>query len=230
MNSNKLNILFEDNHLLVVVKPAGLLAQGDGTGHRTLVEMAKDHIRNKYQKPGNIYLGLVHRLDRPVSGVMVLARTSKAAGRLSEQFRDSKVRKQYLAVVHGCPDAGQGELVHFMGQRGDRERKTPIADSPFPGSREARLKWRVIEADFVRSVLVVEPITGRRHQIRAQLSEMGYPIVGDRKYGSEEALKKREIALHAWRLGFDHPVGGAPQLFTAPPATQDPWPRYLDLS
>jgi len=228
MISNKLVILHEDNHLLVVVKPAGLLTQGDGTGHQTLVDLAKDHIRRKYEKPGNIYLGLVHRLDRPVSGVMVLARTSKAAARLSQQFRDETVRKQYLAVVHGCPDRGDGELIHYMGQRGDRERKTPIADSEFPGSREARLKWRVIDADFIRTVMVVEPVTGRRHQIRAQLAAMGHPIIGDRKYGSEQALLHREIALHAWRVGFDHPVGGVPHTFTAPPPRQDPWPRGLD--
>lgn len=229
MKSRQLPVLFEDNHLLVVAKPAGLLAQGDGTGHACVADLAKEYLRIKYAKPGNVYLGLVHRLDRPVSGVMVLARTSKAAGRLSAAFRERRVTKRYLAVVRGCPDAGDGELVHHMGQRGDRDRKTPIADAPFPGSREARLRWRVVETELVRSVLEAVPVTGRRHQIRAQLAAAGHPIAGDRKYGAEDAASDRSIALHAWRLELEHPVGGEALVFTTPPPRREPWPERLVL-
>ncbi len=225
MANRRIRVLHEDNHLLVVHKPAGLLSQGDDTNHVSLLELARDYVRDKYDKPGNVYMGLVHRLDRPVSGVMVLARTSKAAARLSKQFRDGTVRKTYLAVVRGCPLSADGELVHHMGQRGDRERRTPIEDHPFAGSKEARLEWTVTRGDPHLSVLRVHPITGRRHQIRAQLAAAGHPIVGDRKYGDEEALPDRSIALHAWRLELDHPVGGARLEFVSPPPRREPWPQ-----
>lgn len=227
MANQRIKILHEDNHLLVVAKPSGLLSQGDDTNHVSLLELVKEHIREKYNKPGNVFLGLVHRLDRPVSGVMVLARTSKAAGRLSAQFRDNTVRKTYLAVVKGCPYEQSGELVHFMGQRGDRDRKTPIEDYQFEGAKEARLEWEVVSAGTDKSVLRVRPITGRRHQIRAQLAQIGLPVLGDQKYGDVEPLANRSIALHAWRLELDHPVGGARMEFSTPPPRHDPWPQGL---
>jgi len=158
---------------------------------------------------------------------MVLARTSKAAGRISKQFRDNTVRKTYLAVVRGCPLDQTGELVHFMGQRGDRDRKTPIEDYQFEGSREARLEWEVVSGSPERTVLKVRPITGRRHQIRAQLAQAGHPILGDHKYGEVDPLSDRSIALHAWRLELDHPIGGARMEFSAKPPNKDPWPQGL---
>jgi 23S rRNA pseudouridine1911/1915/1917 synthase len=229
MKLQRSDILFEDNHLLVVNKPAGLLAQGDEGGDECLLELARDYVRKKYEKPGNVFLGLVHRLDRPVSGVMVLARTSKAASRLSEQFRDRTVRKTYLAVVAGCPEDIAGELEHQMGRRADKSGRTPIAVDPFTDSVPARLRWRIVDGGTIRSVLRVEPETGRRHQIRAQLAAAGMPILGDRKYGAPEALPDRSIALHAWRLEIAHPVGGARTTFTARPPARTPWPARMDL-
>jgi len=229
MRTAPLDVLYEDNHLLVVCKPSGLLAQGDASGHPALTDLAKAYLKEAYAKPGNVYLGLVHRLDRPVSGVMVLARTSKAAARLSAQFRERTVRKRYLAVVSGRPGADTGELAHHMGARADADGRTPLADAPFAGSREARLRWRLVGDAQAGAVLLVEPVTGRRHQIRAQLAAAGWPVAGDRKYGAPAALPDRAIALHAWRLELKHPVGGSPLTFTAPPPRRDPWPPLSQL-
>ncbi len=230
MRTEPLTVLHEDNHLLVVCKPAGLLTQGDASGHVTLMDLAKAYLKERYAKPGNVYLGLVHRLDRNVSGVVALARTSKAAARLSAQFRERSVRKSYLAVVEGGPAESTGELVHHMGDRADGDGRTPLAAAPFPGSKEARLRWRrIATADADRAVLLVQPITGRRHQIRAQLAAAGWPIAGDRKYGASVLLPDRALALHAWRLELKHPVGGTALTFTAPPPCRDPWPSLPQL-
>ncbi len=225
MNSNTLDILHEDNHLLAVVKPAGLLVQGDSTGDKTLLDVCKAYLKEKYQKPGNVYLGLVHRLDRPVSGVVLLARTSKAASRLSAQFRDGTVDKTYLAVVEGQPQRAEGALAHHLAPRADTKGRTRCEDEPFQGSRESYLTYRVVVKGD-RPLLRVEPITGRRHQIRVQLAAMGCPIVGDVKYGAKEPLPDRSVALHAWRLDCVHPVGGRTMNFKASPPVGGPWPLF----
>lgn len=225
MSASEPTILHEDNHLLAVVKPAGLLVQGDRSGDPTLLEVCKAYLKAKYDKQGNVYLGLVHRLDRPVSGVVLLARTSKAASRLSAQFRARSVRKTYLAVVEGAPPALRGTLAHHLADRADAQGRTRCADALFTGSREGRLDYRVLSADPRRSVLLVEPATGRRHQIRAQLAAAGCPVAGDLKYGAPVGLPDRSIALHAWRLQCAHPVGGAPVSFEAPPPRHEPWPK-----
>ncbi len=222
MSPRILDILHEDNHLLAVAKPAGLLVQGDRTGDETLTDVCKAYLKEKYEKPGNVYLGLVHRLDRPVSGVVLLARTSKAASRLSAQFRDGKVRKTYLAVVEGRPSRSKGELVHHLAARADASGRTRCEQSSFEGSRESRLIYKIL-VDGARSVLQVDPITGRRHQIRVQLSALGCPIVGDVKYGASEPLSDRSVALHALRLECAHPVGGKPMVFEAPTPVGGPW-------
>jgi 23S rRNA pseudouridine1911/1915/1917 synthase len=220
-------ILHEDNHLLAVVKPAGLLVQGDRSGDPTLLDACRAYLKAKYGKPGNVYLGLVHRLDRPVSGVVLLARTSKAASRLSARFRAREVRKAYLAVVEGRPRRPRDALIHHLADRADARGRTRAATAPFAGSREARLSYRVLVDGERRSVLRVEPDTGRRHQIRVQLALAGHPVWGDVKYGAEAPLPGRVIALHAWRLEVAHPVGGAPLVLTAPPPRLDPWPEAL---
>jgi len=227
MSAPEPTILHEDTHLLAVVKPAGLLVQGDRSGDPTLLDACKAYLKARYDKPGNVYLGLVHRLDRPVSGVVLLARTSKAAGRLSAQFRERRVRKTYLAVVEGRTRIPWDALTHHVADRADARGRTRCEAAPFAGSREARLTFHVLVDGERRSVLRVVPETGRRHQIRAQLAKVGHPVVGDVKYGAAAALPDRAIALHAWRLEVAHPVGGAPVVLTAPAPRHAPWPDTI---
>jgi len=219
-----LAVLHEDNHLLAVHKPAGLLVQGDRSGDMTLLDAAGSYLKNKYNKPGNVYLGLVHRLDRNVSGVVLLARTSKAAARLSAQFRDGTVGKTYLAVTAGRPDPESGEIVSWLAAAGDRRGVTRAAPEPFSGARESLLRYHVRESGRGWSLVEVRPVTGRRHQIRAQFALAGHPLLGDVKYGSERRLSGHRIALHAYRLEATHPVGGEPVVITADPPDDWPWP------
>jgi 23S rRNA pseudouridine1911/1915/1917 synthase len=219
-----LKVLYEDNHLLGVAKPAGMLVQGDSTGDPTLLDLARAYLKLNYAKPGNVYVGLVHRLDRPVSGVVLLARTSKAASRLSAQFRAGTPRKEYLAVIEERPAAAAGELCAHLAAQGDAQGMTRAAGAPFVGSREARLRYRVEAAARDRTLVHVDLLTGRRHQIRVQFALVGCPIWGDRKYGSSHVLAGR-IALHAARLEVAHPVSGQPLVLEAtPPADGWPWP------
>lgn len=217
-----LEILYEDNHLLAIRKPAGLLVQGDVTGDETLLDLARAYLKRRYAKPGNVYVGLVHRLDRPVSGVILLARTSKAASRLSAQFRAGTPEKRYLAVVEGRLPTAAGELVAHLAAHGDDQGVTRAAPAPFDGSREARLRYRVVGEAADRSLVDVDLLTGRRHQIRAQFALAGHPVWGDQKYGSRQTLAGR-IALHAERLEVTHPTSGQPLVLVADPPT-DAWP------
>jgi len=199
-----LDVLYEDNHCLAVNKPAKLLTMGDETGEPTLLEQAKQYIRQKYHKPGDVYLGVVHRLDRPTSGVVLFARTSKAAGRLSDQLRRHAMTKTYLALVEGTGGQTSGTLSHWLLK--NRETNVVQVVKPgTPGSRHAELRYRIVKQTGGKSLLEVVPMTGRSHQIRVQLSEMGMPIVGDKKYGSETKLGGR-ICLHASSLEFQHPT------------------------
>ena len=219
-----LHVIFEDNHLLAVAKPAGLLVQGDVSGDPSLVDVARAYLKEKYDKPGNVYVGLVHRLDRNVSGVVVLARTSKAAARLSAAFRDNHADKSYLAVCAGMPAPAAGELRHWLAAKGDQDGVTRVADGPFEGAREAVLEYRVLEAGTGYSLVEVRPITGRRHQIRAQLARAGHPLLGDVKYGSARRLPDHRVALHARALTVPHPVGGRPLEISCPVPADWPWP------
>src|SRR4051812_15882164 len=180
-------ILYEDNHCLAVDKPAGLLTQGDRTGEPTLVDWARESLRTRYHKPGNVFVGLVHRLDRPVSGVVLLARTSKAAARLSEQFRAGTVEKLYWAIVEGVCRDEAGEWVDWLWKdRGRNVVRTVPAGTA--AAQEARLAYRVLEKGRRWTSLELRPITGRSHQLRVQLAARGLPIVGDRKYGATSTL------------------------------------------
>lgn len=199
-----LDVLYEDNHCLVVNKPARVLTMGDETGEPTLFEQAKDYLKEKYNKPGNVYLGVVHRLDRPTSGVVLFARTSKAASRLSDQLRRHAMTKIYQALVEGTPKPESGQLSHWLLKNRDTNIVGVVAKGT-PDAQSAVLNYRMLKRLGKQSLLEVVPETGRSHQIRVQLAEIGTPVVGDKKYGST-TLMGGKICLHAFALEFEHPT------------------------
>lgn len=214
-------VLYSDNHLLAVYKPSGLLVQGDRTGDTCLLDLAKHWIKLRYRKPGRVFLAMVHRLDRPVAGVILFARTSKAASRLSRQFRERSVDKQYLAVVHGQPSDRSGRLLNHIQRDNLVSRVVPAATD---SSQEARLRYSVMSTDSKKSLLKIFLDTGRRHQIRIQLAHAGHPVLGDLRYGAGMPLPGREIALLAHTLAVDHPTRGERLVFTSPIPQGWPWP------
>jgi len=209
-----LDVLYEDNHLLVVNKPALLPTMGVASSRPSLLAVAKQYLREKYDKPGKVYLGVVSRLDAPVTGVVVVARTSKAAGRLSEQFRKHAVEKAYWAAVEGVPDSSHDTLEDFL-LKDDRHRRVHVTHAKSPDAQLARLQYSVRNSLIDFSLLEVLLETGRKHQIRVQLSKAGHPILGDRKYGSQSDFSPG-IALHARTLTLQHPVRTEQMRFEAP--------------
>ena len=209
-----LNVLYEDNHLLVVNKPANLPTMGAARGKDSLVAIAKRYLKAKYDKPGNAYLGIVSRLDAVVTGVIVLARTSKAAKRLTEQFRRGEVAKEYWAMVEQRPQPTSAQCVDWI-RKNEQQRRMVVVEDGDPGAREARLRYSLFQERTKGIALRVCLETGRKHQIRLQLSHRGYPILGDRKYGSQRNFAPG-IALHARSLGLQHPVRQVQLEFLAP--------------
>ncbi len=209
-----MRILYEDNHLLAVLKPAGLATMGLAPGRPTLLELARQYVKARYNKPGNVYLGVVSRLDVPVSGVVLFARTSKAARRLTEQFRTRAVEKTYWAIVEGRIEPPSAELVDFVA-RDERSHGARILSRLAPEAREARLRYRHLKTLGDCSLVEIELETGRKHQIRLQLAHRGHPVLGDRKYGGRREFPAG-IALHARRLVVTHPVQGRPVELIAP--------------
>lgn len=197
----KLLVLYEDNHLIAVFKPAGILVQGDATGDKCLMDEVKEYLKEKYNKPGNVFLGLLHRLDRPVSGVILFAKTSKGASRLSEQIREHKVSKIYHTLVIGTPKQPKGTLVNWL-KKDEQKNFVTVFDKETPGSQCAELDYEVVKSNAKNSLLKIVLKTGRSHQIRSQLSHIGCPIVGDTKYGAASALPDHSIALCATSLTF----------------------------
>lgn len=200
-----MTVLYEDNHLIIVNKNSSEIVQGDKTGDKPLVDVVKDYIKEKYHKPGNVFLGVVHRLDRPVSGLVVFARTSKALTRLNEMFRTKEVHKTYWAIVGNRPSAPEGELIHWL-VRNEKQNKSYAYDKEVQGSKKAILDYRLIGQSDRYFLLEINLKTGRHHQIRCQLAKMGCPIKGDLKYGAPRSNPDGSICLHARRITFIHPV------------------------
>lgn len=208
-------ILYQDNHLIAVYKPPGLATQADTKGGPSLLDQTKQWIKTEQNKPGNVFLGLVHRLDKPVSGVVLFAKTSKAASRLAKQFRERSTQKFYRAVIQGTPVQADGSLVHYL--RKEKSLKATVFSRPTPDAKEASLSYTLIDNFSTASILEVTLETGRFHQIRAQLAFMGNPILGDLKYGALSPLPDRQIALYAKKLIVQHPISGDEITLESPP-------------
>ena len=221
-----LSLIYEDNHILVVNKAAGLLVQGDKTGDESLVDIAKLYIKNKYQKPGDVFLGLIHRLDRPTSGVIVLARTSKALTRLNRQFKDRIPKKIYRAVVSGTPKSS-ARLEHYL-KKNSSQNKSFHYNEITPNTKHAILHYRHVESLKSYHVLEVELETGRHHQIRTQLAAVGLHIKGDLKYGSKRTNPNGSIHLHARSLQFVHPTNKKEMKFVASYPNDPIWNALTD--
>jgi 23S rRNA pseudouridine1911/1915/1917 synthase len=218
------DILFEDNHLIAVNKKAGDIVQVDETRDKPLDEKIKTYLEEKYDKPGSAFLGVVHRLDRPVSGVILFAKTSKALERMNAQFKNREVKKTYWAVVRNKPAQTSGTLVHWLVKDTSKNVVTPHP-TEVPGSQRAELSYRLI-AELGGYLIEVDPLTGRSHQIRVQLSTLGCPIVGDNKYGYPRGSRKGSICLHARRLQFIHPVKKEPVNIFAKLPVDGFWERF----
>ncbi|WP_303034983.1 RluA family pseudouridine synthase [uncultured Duncaniella sp.] len=200
-----MEILYEDNHIVVVNKAAGEIVQGDKTGDTPLSEMVKQYLKEKYNKPGNVFCGVVHRIDRPVSGLVIFARTSKALERLNKILREGEIHKTYRAVVEGHPAQKEALLENWLVSDG-RINKTFVTDSRNRDAKLSRLEYRTVEEGDRYSLLEINLLTGRKHQIRAQLSAIGHPIKGDLKYGARRSNRDGGISLQAFRIRFTHPV------------------------
>jgi len=221
--SEQEEILFEDNHLLVINKPAGILVQGDETGDEPLSDKAAEYLKFKYKKPGEAFIGVCHRIDRPVSGVVILAKTSKALSRLNELFRDNKVKKTYWALTGKPPVPESGTLVHWLVKDPVRNVTKAYTERHTQGQR-SELSYQLLGPAANRQLVQVNPVTGRPHQIRVQLATgLGTPIVGDVKYGFLNPLPDVSIALHARQLEIQHPVTKENLVFTAPLPSAPHW-------
>ena len=223
------DILYEDNHLLIVDKHCGDLVQPDPSGESALEESIKAYIKARDKKPGEVFLGVVHRIDRPVSGAVIFAKTSKALVRLNEMIREGRIRKVYWALTENRPAEECGELRHYI-LRDGRTNRSKALDAPRAEAKEARLRYRIIGAGTRYTLVEVELLTGRHHQIRAQLSKIGCPIRGDLKYGARRSLPGGGISLHSRRVEFEHPVRREPVAVTAPvPAGDNLWACFEGL-
>lgn len=215
-------LLYEDNHLIAVNKAAGEIVQGDKTGDTPLVDMLKQFLKEKYNKPGNVFCGVTHRLDRPVSGVVVFAKTSKALERFNEMLRNHEVKKTYWAVVKGVPRQTEGTLTHYL-VRNEKANKSFAYNTERADAKKAILRYKVIAKSENYSLLEVDLLTGRHHQIRCQLSAMGCPIKGDLKYGFPRSNRDGGISLHAHKIEFIHPVSKQPITIIAPTPQESLW-------
>ena len=226
-DKNNLQVLFEDNHIIVVNKRPGDIVQGDKTGDKPLSEVVKSYLKEKYNKPGNVYLGVVHRLDRPTSGIVLFAKTSKALPRLNKLFQEKAAQKTYWAIVKNAPPKKSDTLVHFL-KRNPKQNKSYAHIKEIPESKKAILEYRLLKKLDNYFLLEVDLHTGRHHQIRSQLSAIGSPIKGDLKYGFDRSNKDASIHLHAKELKFIHPVKKEEIQIIAPPPDEVLWNNCID--
>ena len=217
-----MEVIYEDNHIIVVSKESGEIVQGDKTGDTPLSETVKQYIKEAYAKPGDVFLGVVHRLDRPVSGLVLFARTSKALARLNKMFAEGQVHKTYWAVTKNCPAEPQGTLVHWL-VRNEKQNRSYAYDREVPHSKKAQLEYRVIGQGERYQLLEVKLLTGRHHQIRCQLAKVGMPIRGDLKYGAPRSNPDGSISLFSRRVEFIHPVSKLPIVVEAPVPADNLW-------
>ncbi|WP_282018376.1 RluA family pseudouridine synthase [Salegentibacter mishustinae] len=226
-DKNNLQVLFEDNHIIVINKRPGDIVQGDKTGDKPLSEVVKSYLKEKYNKPGNVYLGVVHRLDRPTSGIVLFAKTSKALPRLNKLFQEKAAQKTYWAIVKNAPPEKSDTLIHFL-KRNPKQNKSYAHIKEVPESKKAILEYRLLKKLDNYFLLEVDLHTGRHHQIRSQLSAIGSPIKGDLKYGFDRSNKDASIHLHARELKFIHPVKKEEIHIIAPPPDEVLWNNCID--
>lgn len=224
-----MEVIYEDNHIVVVNKAPGEIVQGDKTGDTPLVDTVRLWLKEKYNKPGNVFCGVVHRLDRPVGGLVVFAKTSKALARLNEMFRNGDVHKTYWALSRSRPDPAEGELRHWLTSV-EKNNKSYVSDRPREGAKEARLRYRLIGASDRYSLIEVQLLTGRKHQIRVQLASIGCPIKGDLKYGDRRSNPDGSISLLARHIEFTHPVSGKLISLDAPLPDDNLWQAFAPVA
>ena len=220
-----IDVLYEDNHLIAVNKPSGVLVHSDNTGDETLLEAVKMYIKKKYDKPGNVFLGTIHRLDRPTSGVVVFARTSKALGRMNRKFQERNVDKKYYAIVNKIPDILEDRLEHYL-YKDSKKNTTRVHKSDKKGAKLSKLDYKYTSGLHGYHLLEVKPITGRSHQIRVQLAAIGPPIVGDLRYGYKTPTEDGSICLHCAELTFIHPVQKEEMTLKAPMPNKHFWKYF----
>ena len=221
-------ILFEDNHLLIINKLPSEIVQGDKTGDICLIDTVKQYIRKRYNKPGEVFVGLVHRIDRPVSGALVFAKTSKALSRLTVMVKDRNFSKHYLALAKNKPPKDVDTLQHYL-CKNEQQNKSYVCNPDRKGAKLAELNYRILGKSDSFYLLEIELITGRHHQIRAQLAAIGCPIHGDLKYGYSRSKPDASISLHAYKVAFEHPVKKEPLCVFAPPPDIMPWKAFSNL-
>ncbi len=225
----QLEVLYEDNHIIAVNKRSSDIVQGDKTGDTPLSEFVKQYIKEKYNKPGEVFVGTVHRIDRPVSGIVLFAKTSKALARLNQMFQTKEIQKTYWAIVKNKPANVKGNLVHYL-KKNEAKNMSKAFAKETPGALRSELNYEIIAHSDTYFLLEINPLTGRHHQIRVQLSSMGSPIKGDLKYGFDRSNKDASIHLHARKIEFIHPVKKEPIVIIAPVPNEQLWSVFAKLA
>lgn len=225
---NKIEVLYEDNHIIAVNKRPSDIVQGDKTGDTPLSDFVKEYVKKKYDKPGEVFIGTVHRIDRPVSGIVLFARTSKALARLNQMFQSKEIQKTYWAVVKNKPAKESGKLIHYL-KKNEAKNMSKAFDTEQQGALRSELDYKILCSLNNYFCLEITPHTGRHHQIRVQLSKMGCPIKGDLKYGFDRSNKDASIHLHARKIEFIHPVKKEPIVIIAPPPDEVIWNEVVKL-